>query len=282
MREKTISILLAVLVCSLCASADYKDDLTNSLVKHTVVLRNYYTDPNLKFDSEGKLRSPARTGLGPYAGRIYIEKVDLRSSALVISGQRTFPIYDASANDFRLTLVGDHVNVEIALPPDKPPSETVPGLLDRVFVPNPELHSQECSADEEEAFHQLLRRMADRASREDALKEPPSDKPYQFCFLGGEKAYRVGQGVTAPKAIETPDPEYPGVAQENRIQGGLMLLLVVDAQGRPTTPMIILPGGHGFDEAAIRAVQGWKFQPGTLNGVPVPVVVNIVINFRLR
>ena len=34
-----------------------------------------------------------------------------------------------------------------------------------------------------------------------------------------------------------------------------------------------------LDEAAVEAVRQWKFTPTTLNGVPVPVVMTLTVNF---
>jgi outer membrane biosynthesis protein TonB len=35
-----------------------------------------------------------------------------------------------------------------------------------------------------------------------------------------------------------------------------------------------------FNSACLDAVKKWRFQPGSLNGTPVPVVANIAVNFR--
>ena len=40
--------------------------------------------------------------------------------------------------------------------------------------------------------------------------------------------------------------------------------------------------GYGLDESAINAIANkWRFKPGTLNGVPVDVIINIEISFRI-
>jgi TonB family protein len=40
--------------------------------------------------------------------------------------------------------------------------------------------------------------------------------------------------------------------------------------------------GYGLDESAINTIKAeWKFQPGTLNGQPVDVIVHIETSFRL-
>lgn len=37
-----------------------------------------------------------------------------------------------------------------------------------------------------------------------------------------------------------------------------------------------------LDEAALEAVRHWVFTPTTLNGVPVPVIMTVTVNFKLH
>ena len=39
--------------------------------------------------------------------------------------------------------------------------------------------------------------------------------------------------------------------------------------------------GHGFEEAAMRAVRKWRFVPATMNGEPIDVYFTVVVDFRL-
>ena len=36
-----------------------------------------------------------------------------------------------------------------------------------------------------------------------------------------------------------------------------------------------------LDDAALTAVRQWKFSPTLLNGVPVPIVMTVTVNFKL-
>lgn len=60
-----------------------------------------------------------------------------------------------------------------------------------------------------------------------------------------------------------------------------MLSVVVDQQGRPRNIHIARSLGLGLDEKAIDAVKRWKFTPGTKDGIPVAVQVNVEVSFRL-
>jgi protein TonB len=56
---------------------------------------------------------------------------------------------------------------------------------------------------------------------------------------------------------------------------------VVDAQGHPRNIHVARSLGLGLDEKAVEAVRKWKFEPGTKDGQPVAVQVNVEVNFRL-
>jgi len=98
-------------------------------------------------------------------------------------------------------------------------------------------------------------------------------------FGGG--AYRVGGGVHAPKAIYTVEPEFSDEARKNKYQGRVLLSLVINREGRPRDVTVQRSLGMGLDEKAIEAVKQWRFQPGTKDGQPVPVIVSVEVNFHL-
>ena len=97
----------------------------------------------------------------------------------------------------------------------------------------------------------------------------------------GGGPYRVGGGVSAPKALYAPDPEYSEEARKSKFQGTVVLWLVVDANGRPEQVRVQRALGMGLDEKAIEAVKLWKFEPAKKDGHPVPVMINVEVNFRL-
>jgi len=97
----------------------------------------------------------------------------------------------------------------------------------------------------------------------------------------GGGAFRVGGGVSAPKAIYSPDPEYSEEARKAKFQGTCVLWLVVSPDGRPRDIRVQRTLGLGLDEKAIEAVKTWRFEPATLNGKAVPVMINVEVSFRL-
>ncbi len=97
----------------------------------------------------------------------------------------------------------------------------------------------------------------------------------------GGGAYRVGGGVSAPRALFAPDPEYSEEARKAKYQGVVILWLVVGPDGRPRDIRVTRSLGLGLDEKAIEAVRQWKFEPARKDGKPVPVQINVEVSFRL-
>ena len=88
-------------------------------------------------------------------------------------------------------------------------------------------------------------------------------------------------GVTQPRPIYDPDPDYSEAARKAKYQGSVVLWLVVGADGLPHNIRVQRSLGMGLDEKAIAAVSTWRFQPATLNGQPVAVEINVQVSFRL-
>ena len=81
-------------------------------------------------------------------------------------------------------------------------------------------------------------------------------------------------------AIYSPEPEYSDEARRAKYAGIVVVSLVVDAQGMPQRVRVVRALGMGLDEKAVEAVRQYKFKPAMFQGKPVPVEVNIEVNFR--
>jgi TonB family protein len=97
----------------------------------------------------------------------------------------------------------------------------------------------------------------------------------------GGGPYRVGGGVSAPRAIYAPDPEYSEEARKAKYQGTVVLWIVVGPDGRVHDMRVSRALGLGLDEKALEVVKQWRFEPAHKDGQAVAVQVNIEVNFRL-
>ena len=92
---------------------------------------------------------------------------------------------------------------------------------------------------------------------------------------------RVGGNIIAPTKTKNIDPVYPPVAQAARVSGVVILEAVIGPDGRVTN-VNILRSVPLLDDAAVAAVRQWEYTPTLLNGVPVPVIMTVTVNFQLR
>jgi periplasmic protein TonB len=97
----------------------------------------------------------------------------------------------------------------------------------------------------------------------------------------GGGPYRVGGGVSAPRILYAPDPDYSEEARKAKYQGTVVLWVVVGPDGRPRDIRVQRSLGLGLDEKAMEAVKTWKFEPARKDGQPVAVQINVEVNFRL-
>ncbi len=94
-------------------------------------------------------------------------------------------------------------------------------------------------------------------------------------------AVRVGGNIAQPQKIKDVRPQYPPEAQQARIQGVVILEVVVGADGKVTSANV-LRSIPMLDQAAIDAVRQWEFTPTILNGVAVPVIMTVTVDFNLQ
>lgn len=112
------------------------------------------------------------------------------------------------------------------------------------------------------------------------------------AFLGGGGALAALQGdmgsagqptsagVQAPRKIYAPSPVFP----VGKLGGGnvsVVVVAMIDTEGIPTHPRIVKADGEmTLVCAALEALRRYRFEPATLNGVPVEVAYNLVVNFK--
>jgi protein TonB len=95
-----------------------------------------------------------------------------------------------------------------------------------------------------------------------------------------QQAIRVGGQIKEPKKLKNVNPEYPDIAKQARVQGVVILECTISPQGK-VTDVKVLRGIPLLDQAAIDAVKQWVYTPTLLNGVPVPVIMTVTVNFKL-
>jgi TonB family protein len=91
----------------------------------------------------------------------------------------------------------------------------------------------------------------------------------------------LGPGITPPRLKKKVEPEFSPLARKARIQGTVLLQIVVTERGRASNIEVISPLGFGLDEKAEQAILKWEFIPAEKDGMPIPVLATVEVNFRL-
>jgi TonB family protein len=92
---------------------------------------------------------------------------------------------------------------------------------------------------------------------------------------------RQGDVDRKAKLISAIDPPSNEFAQKNGVAGMAMYHVVVGTDGKAGEIAVGRPIGFGLDENAVKSIQQAKFEPAAKGGQPVPVVLNLVVQFRI-
>ena len=91
---------------------------------------------------------------------------------------------------------------------------------------------------------------------------------------------RVGSGIRQPQRIRDVQPLYPQIAQAARVQGIVIIEATIGEDGQVINARV-LRSVPLLDQAALDAVRQWQYTPTLLNGVPVPVIMSVTVQFTL-
>lgn len=235
--------------------AKYKDKL--------VTLPRYSCGQKLQFGPSGTLVSGGQSGAPERCGGIRIRHVQVEDGKLKITAERVrlfLNCQTGQVNEVRDTdeaRQGPEVSIEVLLPDADEAS--VMATMQRLFHPA-ELGSRQIVGP--------TSTLADLASG-------GSNGGF------GDGIYHVGMGVMPPIPIFSPDPFYTERAREAKLQGTVVLVVVIGPDGLVHSARVSRSLGMGLDEKAIEGVKTWRFKPAMRCGNPVAVEVSIEIKFEL-
>jgi TonB family protein len=106
-------------------------------------------------------------------------------------------------------------------------------------------------------------------AQQDAKGKPERDTP----------VYKVGNNVKPPVPVSAPDPHYPEDLRIKRVQGVVALDVVIGEDGNVRQVSVKRRLDPRLDAEAVKAVQTWKFRPGTKDGTPVATSIDIQVRF---
>ena len=104
------------------------------------------------------------------------------------------------------------------------------------------------------------------------------------AVMQAPQIYTPGDGVSLPQVVKKVKADYTDEAKANRIEGKVILDVVVLADGAigDVTVKESRDSVYGLDRNAIAAMKQWQFKPGIKDGKAVAVRVAIEMVFTLR
>jgi TonB family protein len=90
------------------------------------------------------------------------------------------------------------------------------------------------------------------------------------------------QGVSMPKAIYSPEPEFPEAARTAKENGGVELTLDIGADGLVKRVCVLRASRDDMGERAVDKVRTWRFEPSRKDSIPVPSSITVHISFMIR
>jgi TonB family protein len=92
------------------------------------------------------------------------------------------------------------------------------------------------------------------------------------------------EGVTLPQVVRQVHPQYTSEAMRQMIEGDVVLDVVIQSDGKVGDVGVkeSLDSVYGLDQEAVKAMKQWEFRPGTKDGKPVSVRVDVKMRFTLK
>jgi TonB family protein len=256
-----------LLLTSTALSTDNLDLLQNEM-RHlyqgkTLVFSRPYSNKEQVYDSNGKLQGKGIRACPEASDSLFlVEKVTLTSSEFRLTGHRNLREVLFNSNP-------DYVRDKSSRP-----------LSVRILSDSKPWDRARLLAAMELVLHPPLKTVFS-IPQGASPPLPGSDSRIAFVLPDGP-IYRKAAGITPPKALLTPDPEYTEPGRRAHANGKLVLGVVVGSDGgvvlvRPVGE----PLGYGLDQAAMDAVKTWRFLPAYLGQQPVMMELDIEITFCL-
>lgn len=108
--------------------------------------------------------------------------------------------------------------------------------------------------------------------------------PVQSGTGGDDRVYTQADGVALPQPTRQVRPEYTKEAMQYGIEGSMGVSLIVKSDGTLTDLKVVrsLDADYGLDEQGLAAARQWAFRPGTKDGKPVAVRIELEFKFTLK
>jgi hypothetical protein len=269
-RLQNVVLSLLFFTPAILAAQSYQPSLETRLINKPLYLRGFPSADTLNYDGSGRLISPSETTSFTLAG-IDVTHIELNGNGLVLTGRRVGLELEQQDAKSRVPLqvngADEPIHIEIALAPG---ADYTPAL-NAIFAEDPGSLAATLPA-----YWQVYARNNFLAPGNDlalhsAKEEKTLDKPIN---KGGKDS------IVKPTLLRSAAPVTTPAALSLQYKASVIISLIVEKDGVPSHLQLLRPAGLGLDEQAIAAVQKYIFHPATQKGRPVPVDLNVVVDFN--
>lgn len=108
------------------------------------------------------------------------------------------------------------------------------------------------------------------------LAQDPPQNPSEVVYG------QFDPGITRAKATYQPNPEYSVRAARKKIQGTVLLSIIVTPEGTVRDPQVTRSLDKDLDKNALECVKKWKFEPSTKDGKPVATHIAVEVSYHVQ
>lgn len=280
-----MAIVVAVAVCASSHAQTTADEISVRLKHKPLYLRGMWGADKLSFDADGlplkKYGAVTFTESG-----IDVSSVKIKDNELRIEGQRVGLEFDPKGAMKRVRIEGKDYSGRIAIVIEAPTGTDFSKTLDTIFVPD--------LASLAPTLPGYWKDYARKTFIPPGTPVPTADvqgangvgkngAPAETSHAKGVDpgTAHVGGTVKPPKVLKAVEPQFTETARALKYSGNVQVYLWVDEAGSVSHLKVVRPVGLGLDEAAMAAVQQYKFAPAIQDGKPVKVDLFIDVNFQI-
>ena len=240
--------------------------LRETMVGKVAVLRNFYKQDELTFDSHGVLQGSSKPGAWTYYGRVQVASVSLSSNSLMIKGDRNVVQWELSVSEFKnYTLDTKPVRITIMLDAEVT-EDSVASAIKSVFL----TRETRLSDVAPHYWKEVLTTERERRAEWDAQRAAALNNVYE-----------VGADVSSPKLLSRAEGiQTSSTPFKDLLPNNLTLSFIVDDQGNVKQLQIEKPVGLGLDDPIAETIERWKWEPARQGGQPVAVLMYAKVLFQ--
>lgn len=249
--------------------------LNAKLQNSFLMLRVPRSGKKLRFDADGSSKNPI--GIRGLDELVQVNSVKVTKKELVLQGPRLQNGFSAEDKTVKLTRLLEPIEIHLAL--TDPTSEAAIAKTYRnVFLGSDEIPHGKCSD------YKYVAEFAAKTTNSKIDAKPSrwqEQEAVEVRLPSGATAWRLGKGMTLPKAIKDPDPSYASAERAAHAQGTFQVLIRIDETGIITDAIALSTASAGFQQQTTDILSKWRFKPATKDGIPVASIGEVDVNFHM-